>query len=163
MTGPGPILPYGYLPEPVPAANWPDAVLWSGSPGFQRSARAWLFDLAPARCRYETVLHRCTVELARLVRLRLEADVVAMHARLQALESEQEPADGEFVELVDFYRRECDWTVDMLEQVKLVECGLTAGLTDGRTDGNDHFAAHHLSPGGRSWIACLPAPRHATG
>jgi hypothetical protein len=78
-------------PDPVashdftPPARWPGAVQPSDSPGFEQSAKAWLFDLAPARWQYEDVLHKNPVELARMVRLQLEGNIAAMQTGLRAL------------------------------------------------------------------------------
>ncbi|MBV9022721.1 MAG: hypothetical protein JO362_02670 [Streptomycetaceae bacterium] len=157
MTGPDPARPADSLPEPAAAANWPDAVHQPGSPGFERSVKSWLFDLAPPRCRYEDVLHRRTLELARLVRLRLEADTVAMHGGLRALVGDPVRTHGEFfdaTELTDLYRRERDHACDTLEQVKLVERCLT--------EVGDDLPVHRHPPVETDRIAHIP-PQRAPG
>ncbi|WP_377267224.1 hypothetical protein [Peterkaempfera sp. SMS 1(5)a] len=116
--------PCGSLP-PMPSPHWPGAVCPPSSPGFEQSAKVWLFELAPARWWHEELLHRQPVELARMVRLRLEADVMAMHTGLRVVTGAMLPRDpGPAAEL---YSRERDWARGMLAQVKLVEEALKAG------------------------------------
>jgi hypothetical protein len=155
MTGPDPDHTSDPLPPPAPAAHWPGSVQRPGSPGFERSARAWLFDLAPPRFRYDEILHRRTTELARLVRLRLESDIAAMQTGLDALMKQPTNSHGEFADLADLYRRERDWAGEMLEQVKVVEKCLTAYVNKAE--------APSRSPDGPARLARIPAQRRATG
>ncbi|MBV9026193.1 MAG: hypothetical protein JO362_20935 [Streptomycetaceae bacterium] len=157
MASPSPIFPsdpsFGREPDafeaptedtPTSAPHWPGSVQRPGSPGFAQSAGAWLFDLAPPRYRYEEVLHRHPVELAQLVRLRLQADVVAMDAALRTLRERARTMPAEVPYLTDLYTRERDWARAMLEQVALVEQGLK-------------------TVAGPTRIAHIPGPRRATG
>ncbi|WP_199239459.1 hypothetical protein [Streptomyces sp. ICBB 8177] len=130
-------------PAPTPPARWPGAVRLPGSPGFEQSAKAWLFDLAPARWRYEELLHKHPLELARMVRLRLEADIAAMQAGLRGLRGSllgHRPADA-----CDVYAREHAWASAMRDQVELIEEALTSALATARRRPS------------------LPRPRPATG
>ncbi|MGA5702574.1 hypothetical protein [Peterkaempfera bronchialis] len=111
-------------PSPAPSPHWPRAVCPPASAGFEQSAKDWLFELAPARWWHEELLHRQPAELARMVRLRLEADVMAMHAGLRAVTRSmlpRDPAPGLLPQASELYTRERDWARAMLEQVKLVE------------------------------------------
>lgn len=112
---------------PVPSPHWPGSVCPPSSAGFEQSAKAWLFELAPARWWHEELLHRQPVELARMVRLRLEADVMAMQAGLRSVARTVLPRDP--APASELYTRERDWARAMLEQVKMVEEALRAGCT----------------------------------
>ncbi|MBV9023647.1 MAG: hypothetical protein JO362_07600 [Streptomycetaceae bacterium] len=127
-------------PEPDPAAGhsftpptrWPGAVQPPDSPGFEQSAKAWLFDLAPARWQYEDVLHKNPAELARMVRLQLEGDIAAMQTGLRALRDSLMPHKATRGEIgahpgtADVYAREKAWACAMRDQVKLIEEALIA-------------------------------------
>jgi hypothetical protein len=120
-------------PDPVashdfaPPARWPGAVQPPDSPGFEQSAKAWLFDLAPARWQYEDVLHKNLVELARMVRLQLEGNIAAMQTGLRALRdspmSRKTTHGGISAHpgTADVYAREKAWACAMRDQVKLIE------------------------------------------
>jgi hypothetical protein len=157
VASPSPIFPsdpsFGRAPDaselsaedtPTSTPHWPGSVQRPGSPGFAQSAGAWLFDLAPPRYRYEEVLHRHPLELAQLVRLRLQADVVAMDAALRTFRERARMMPVEVPYLIDLYTRERDWARAILEQVAMVEQGLKA-------------------TSGSARIAHIPGPRHATG
>ncbi|MCQ4083081.1 hypothetical protein NGB36_21345 [Streptomyces sp. RB6PN25] len=123
-------------PDPVkghgstPSARWPGAVRPPDSPGFEQSAKAWLFDLAPARWRYEDVLHKNPVELAHMVRLQLEADIAAMQTGLRSLRDSLMPhkatlgGHGAHPDTAAVYAREQAWACAMRDQVKLIEDAL---------------------------------------
>jgi hypothetical protein len=116
-------------------------VRWPGSPDFEESAKAWLFDLLPARFRYEEILHRRPAQLARLARLRLEADIAAMLSGLDAMRDRPRPHDPiETPYLIDLYARERAWACAMLAQVVLVERRLAA-LERGLAGGNSRRSA----------------------
>ncbi|MDQ1013431.1 hypothetical protein QFZ82_007999 [Streptomyces sp. V4I23] len=136
-----------------PNPQWPGAVCPPNTPGFLQSAKAWLFDLAPARWHYEELLHRHPVELARLVRLRLEADIMAMRAALLPHPSPS-AGDAEILEIMEIYRHEREWATGMREQVRQVETAL--GETCGRARGKTAktMATRHTT---------LPSPRPASG
>ncbi|MGW2254708.1 hypothetical protein ACWCXH_31615 [Kitasatospora sp. NPDC001660] len=119
--------PQPRLPRPS-SVRWPGAVRRPGSPGFEQSAKDWLFDLAPARWRGEQVFHRKPLELASMLRLHLDAEVLAMQAGLKALRTAllgapQRAAD-DAAETIDAYVREQAWARAVREQVKLVEDAL---------------------------------------
>ncbi|MFC5890626.1 hypothetical protein ACFP0N_37310 [Kitasatospora aburaviensis] len=94
------------------------------------SAKNWLFDLAPARWRHEEVFHRNPVELACMLRLHLDAEVLAMQAGLKALRTalagRLRRADS--IEIIEAYVREQAWAKGMREQVALVEDALQDAL-----------------------------------
>ncbi|GGO95142.1 hypothetical protein [Wenjunlia tyrosinilytica] len=102
--------------------TWPEGLCRPGSPDFERSAKAWLFDLAPPRWRYEEVLHRHPLELARMVVLFLEVELTSIRARLLATRHSPHPTVRE---VSGVYRRECEWVATTVEQVKLVEAALS--------------------------------------
>jgi hypothetical protein len=108
--------------------NWPGAVPRPTSPEFERSAKAWLFELAPGRWWHEEIFHRDPAELAHMVRLRLEATVAAMQAGLLSGPSPSRfyARPGPLEQKLELYARERDWARAMLEQVRLVEDGLRA-------------------------------------
>jgi hypothetical protein len=145
--------------SPVPASNWPGGVQVPGSPGFERSAKSWLLDLSPPRCRYDEILHRRPAELARLVRSRLESDIVAMNAGLRAVReghaavASRNAADGPC--LTELYTRERDRACELLAQVKLVERYLTQG--------RGSFDPHAPSPSVNSRDDRLPPAHRAAG
>jgi hypothetical protein len=153
-------------PDPVtghdddaPPTRWPGAVRPPDSPGFEDSAKAWLFDLAPVRWRYEDVLHKHPVELARMVRLRLEADIAAMQTGLRAIRdsvmSHKAPhgGQGQHCDTSDVYAREQAWACAMRDQVKLVEEALTTVCRSTRRGRADGVGARRRPP--------LPGPRSA--
>ncbi|MFJ6214913.1 hypothetical protein ACIQGZ_16495 [Streptomyces sp. NPDC092296] len=167
MAHPGP------LPEPTPdhrrpgspqegmppahCPHWPGAVCPPASPGFEQSAKDWLFELAPARWWHEEMLHRYPVELARMVRLRLEADVMAMHAGLRAVTRSvlpRGPVPAPVPQASELYAREREWASAMLEQVKLVEGALRTACA--RTRRRRPSAAGPAHP-------TMPRQRPATG
>ncbi|WP_395298356.1 hypothetical protein ACF9IK_36520 [Kitasatospora hibisci] len=110
--------------------RWPGAVSRPGSTEFEASAKNWLFDLAPARWRHEEVFHRNPVELACMLRLHLDAEVLAMQAGLKALRTalagRLRRADS--IEIIEAYVREQAWAKGMREQVALVEDALHQAL-----------------------------------
>lgn len=57
--------------------GWPEEVHPPGTPGFERTAVAWLFDLVPPDHRAHDVLRRHPVVLARLAREHVAAGVAA--------------------------------------------------------------------------------------
>ncbi|MFF7994307.1 hypothetical protein ACFZDG_31570 [Kitasatospora xanthocidica] len=117
-------------PSPV---RWPGSVRRPGSAEFERSATDWLFDLAPARWRHEQVFHRNPLELACMVRLHLDAEVLAMQAGLKALRMALigAPRRADDTETIAAYIREQAWAKAVREQVGLVEDALhlSAGHT----------------------------------
>ncbi|MGW6916934.1 hypothetical protein ACWGB8_24370 [Kitasatospora sp. NPDC054939] len=118
-------------PTRAPAAErWPGAVRRPGSEGFESSAKDWLFDLAPARWRHEQVFHRNPVELACMLRLYLDAEILAMQAGLKALRTALagRMRRSESVEIIDAYVREQAWARAVREQVALVEDALHLAL-----------------------------------
>ncbi|MEE1827051.1 hypothetical protein [Streptomyces sp. BE20] len=126
------------VPRPRPArsssARWPGAVRRPGSPEFEQSAKDWLLDLAPARWRHEEVFHRNPLELACMLRLYLDAEVLAMQAGLKALRTALigVPRRRDDAETIEAYVREQAWARAVREQVRLIEdalhvaCGSTA-------------------------------------
>ncbi|MGP4002294.1 hypothetical protein [Streptomyces sp. 8N706] len=114
--------------RPDPPERWPGTVGPPTSPGFLQSAKTWLFEFAPPRWRHEETLHRHPVELAHVVSLHLQADIIAMQAGLSEVAQSvlAEPARANPSEITDFYACERDWACAMLEQVKLVEQALRA-------------------------------------
>ncbi|MFF4648423.1 hypothetical protein [Streptomyces sp. NPDC001380] len=159
----------------VSSSHWPGAVCPPTSAGFQQSAKAWLFELAPARWWHEELLHRYPVELARMVRLRLEADVAAMHAGLRTVAGPSAagpvPAAGPAARpeplLVpvqpasELYIREREWARAMLEQVKLVEQALRAACVRPRRRRASAAASPGVAAG--PLRSALPRQRPATG
>ncbi|MQS16879.1 hypothetical protein F7Q99_33005 [Streptomyces kaniharaensis] len=99
-----------------------------GCPGFEQSAKDWLFDLAPARWRHEQVFHRHPLELACMLRLHLDAQVIALQAGLKALRTALlgTPQRADDAETIGAYVREQAWAKAVREQVKLVENALHA-------------------------------------
>ncbi|GAA1905177.1 hypothetical protein [Streptantibioticus ferralitis] len=136
-------------PHERPPANWPGSVRPPGSPGFEQSAKNWLFDLAPARWWHEESLHRHPVELASMVRLWLEADVHAMQTGLRGLTESLSIREA----ASELYTHERDWARAMLEQVKLVEECLRSTLKQARKRPMAHRTKH----------IPLPRPRPAAG
>ncbi|AEW97389.1 hypothetical protein SCATT_50180 [Streptantibioticus cattleyicolor NRRL 8057 = DSM 46488] len=132
-----------------------------GAPGFVQSAKAWLFDLAPARWRYEEALHTHPAELATMIRLHLEAEITAVQTRLRTLRGGA-PADGggtpavtpAVPEACAVYAREHAWACAMLDQVRLIEDALITAC---------RAAAGRRRAGGAPRRAAVPAPRPATG
>ncbi|MGW4892772.1 hypothetical protein ACWEQL_10980 [Kitasatospora sp. NPDC004240] len=107
-------------------ARWPGAVRRPGSPEFEQSAKDWLFDLAPVRWRHEQVFHRNPLELACMLRLHLDAEVLAMQAGLKAVRTALlgAPRRPDDAETIDAYVREQAWAKAVREQVRLVEDAL---------------------------------------
>jgi hypothetical protein len=142
--------------------RWPGAVCPPASADFEQSAKAWLFELAPARWWHEEILHRYPVELARMVRLRLEGDIMAMQAGLRAASRNvlgHEPARaGGAPQASELYMRESEWARAMLEQVKLVEEALRGACTRARR-GRPTAAASS----GRETRSAMQRQRPATG
>ncbi len=139
---------------PAGPARWPGAVSPPDSPGFEQSAKAWLFDLAPARWRYEEVLHKHPVELASMIRMQLEAELAAVQARLRTLHASlfaDKPRPAEALDTSGVYVREQMWASAMLDQVKLIEEALVAACAR---------AKRRRSAAGRPRSA-LPRPRTA--
>ncbi|GAA4882953.1 hypothetical protein [Kitasatospora terrestris] len=105
-----------------------------GNPRFEQSAKDWLFDLAPTRWRHEQIFHRNPLELARALRLFLDADVLAMQAGLSALSSSPAGArhhrDDDTA--IGVCIREQSWAAAVREQVRLVQEALLAVRTGGR-------------------------------
>ncbi|MFJ2579417.1 hypothetical protein [Kitasatospora aureofaciens] len=97
------------------------------------SAKDRLFDLAPARWRHEQVFHRNPLALACMVRLRLDAEILAMQAGLKAFRTALlgAPQRANDSETIDAYIREQVWAEAVREQVRLVEDALH--LAGGRT------------------------------
>ncbi|MFC5799047.1 hypothetical protein [Streptomyces formicae] len=60
--------------------GWPGCVAPPGSADFLRSAKAWLFSLAPGQWHFEPALHRFPQLLARMVRSHLEASIAGTAA-----------------------------------------------------------------------------------
>ncbi|MEY9966807.1 hypothetical protein ABIA33_004872 [Streptacidiphilus sp. MAP12-16] len=138
-------------------AKWPGAVLRPTSREFEQSAKAWLFELAPARWRYEEVFHHDPAELAHMVRLRLEATASTMQASLRTAPgiARSYVRAGPLEQKLELYAREREWARAMLEQVRLVEDGLRA-LYDRR-------ARKAAQRGGRPRPIPTPRTRPATG
>ena len=106
------------------------------------------------------MLHRYPVELARMVRLRLEADVMAMHAGLRAVTRSvlpREPASAQAPQTSELYTREREWARAMLEQVKLVEDALRTAC--GRARRRRAAVTSHSGP----TRTAMPRQRPATG
>jgi hypothetical protein len=97
-------------------------VLSPGAPGFEKSAKSWLFGLCPPRWQVEQLFHRRPDELARMVRLHLEAELATAQGVLRRLRSPRMPLDCQ--ELLDIYQRERDWVAAMRDQVCEVEAAL---------------------------------------
>ncbi|MFD0279436.1 hypothetical protein ACFVHB_36850 [Kitasatospora sp. NPDC127111] len=126
----------GPRPRPAgrPSVRWPGAVRRPGAADFEQSAKDWLFDLAPARWRHEQVFHRNPLELASMLRLHLDTQVVALQAGLKALRTALvgAPRRPDDAETIDAYLREQAWARAVRDQVRLVEdalhlaCGPTA-------------------------------------
>ncbi|MFD9123227.1 hypothetical protein [Kitasatospora sp. NPDC059571] len=102
--------------------QWPGGVARPETPGFERSAKAWLFDLGPARWQCEGVFHRRPDELARMVRLHIESELATAQAALRRIRARRTSLDAQ--ELLDIYQRESDWAVAMRDQVCEVETAL---------------------------------------
>jgi hypothetical protein len=154
---------------PSHCAHWPGAVCPPASPGFEQSAKAWLFELAPARWWHEETLHRFPVELARMVRLRLEADVVAMHSGLRAASRAvrtRETSRVESPQVPELYLREREWASAMLEQVRLVEDALRGACGRARrrpSSGSRSSTARAESRRDAASRSAMPRQRPATG
>ncbi|MFJ2865559.1 hypothetical protein [Kitasatospora sp. NPDC087314] len=122
-------------PRPVRPSSirWPGSVHRPGSAEFERSATDWLFDLAPARWRHEQVFHRNPLELACMVRLHLDAEILVMQAGLKALRTALlgAPRRADDTETIEAYIREQAWAKAVRGQVRLVEDALH--LSAGRT------------------------------
>ncbi|MEU4114880.1 hypothetical protein AB0F71_10345 [Kitasatospora sp. NPDC028055] len=106
-----------------PSIRWPGSVRRPGTREFERSATDWLFDLAPARWRHEQVFHRNPLHLAHLVRLHLDAEILAVQAGLRALRTALlgAPRRADDTETIEAYLREQTWAKAVREQVGLVE------------------------------------------
>lgn len=63
--------------EAVAPPGWPAEVRPPGSPEWERSAVAWLYDLCPPEYRRHALLRRHPLLLARLARQQVEASVEA--------------------------------------------------------------------------------------
>ncbi|MEV8096740.1 hypothetical protein [Kitasatospora sp. NPDC085879] len=101
---------------------WPGSVAHPDTPGFERSAKAWLFDLGPARWQCEGVFHRRPDELARMVRLYIESELATAQTALHRIRLlRTSPDNGE---LLDFCQRESNWATAMRDQVREVEAAL---------------------------------------
>ncbi len=140
----------------TPCVRWPGALPPPGSPGFEQSAKAWLFEMSPARWWYEETFHRYPVELARMVRLRLEADIMAMQTALRTLAGGvpgRDPSCPEAAQASEFYTREREWARSMLEHVKMVEAALRAAVAARSGRRRSGAAA------GRTARVPLPRPR----
>ncbi|MFJ2008704.1 hypothetical protein [Streptomyces chartreusis] len=91
---------------------------------FEQSARAWLFDLAPARWRYEESLHRYPAELAALVKELIKAHifVAKKHHHLVTNRAKEELGDWDAAqEVLDVCLREKRWAETLLRQVGAIE------------------------------------------
>jgi hypothetical protein len=130
-----------------------------GSPEFEQSAKAWLFEMSPARWWHEETLHRYPAELARMVRLRLEADIVAMQSALRAVTQTVAGGDTsrpEITQVLDLYAREREWARTMREHVKMVEGALRAHVAN---RANRAKRRRTGAADGRSGRLSLPRPR----
>lgn len=102
------------------AVHWPGAVSHPDREDFERSAKAWLFDLAPARWRYEEALHCSPLDLALMVKEYLMAWVrAAAEYRHAVAKRDDDPALAR--QIADVCLRERDWAQSMHGQVVLVE------------------------------------------
>jgi hypothetical protein len=72
----------------VTPAGWPSEVRPPGTPGWERSAVAWLLDLAPADYRGYAVLTSNPVALARVVGHHVEAQRVGARAAVKGARRE---------------------------------------------------------------------------
>ncbi len=101
---------------------WPGSVLRPDVLGFEQSAKAWLFDICPARWQSEQLFQRRPDELARLVRFHLEAQLGTIQAALRRTRGSRTSPDVQ--ELLEVYQRESDWVVAMRDRVCAVESAL---------------------------------------
>lgn len=103
--------------------HWPGVVSPPESADFERSAKIWLFDLAPARWRYEESLHLHPAELAKLVTEYLRSHAAAMvRYRRKMGDLGQEGGGSDLVQqIVDMCLRECERSEALQRQVELVQ------------------------------------------
>ncbi|MBB3085445.1 hypothetical protein [Geodermatophilus sabuli] len=88
--------------------GWPDAVPPPGSPDWEQSAVAWLFDLVPPDYRAHEVLRRYPVLLARFARDHVRAGLEAARAGWRTVRVEladELPADA-MTAAITAYERE---------------------------------------------------------
>ncbi|PBC69623.1 hypothetical protein BX265_6955 [Streptomyces sp. TLI_235] len=102
--------------------SWPGSVARPDSPDFERSAKAWLFELGPARWRCEGLFHRRPDELARVVRLHIESELATFRVALRRVRGLGKSYDIQ--ELFEFYQQESAWAAAMSGQVWEVETAL---------------------------------------
>jgi hypothetical protein len=100
--------------------RWPGTVSHPDKADFERSAKSWLFDLAPARWRYEEVLHCHPIDLALMVKEYLKARALAAgEHRCRAVTRDDDRVLAQ--QIAEVCLRERDWAQAMLGQVVLVE------------------------------------------
>lgn len=76
------------MSAPVVPPGWPEEVRPPGTPDFERSASAWLFDLCPPDYRAHEVLRRHPVVLARFAAWHVEAAVAAARTGLGSVRTQ---------------------------------------------------------------------------
>jgi hypothetical protein len=110
---------------PVPP-EWPEQVRPPGTPEWERTAVAWLFDQCPPDYRAYDVLRRHPAVLARFAATQLDAAVEAARAGFRTARAEFKDLVGpETVEAVlAAYEREGHRLVRVRRQVDLVERAL---------------------------------------
>jgi hypothetical protein len=105
--------------------SWPGAVSPPGHVDFERSAKRWLLDLAPARWHFEEVLHRCPADLALLVMEYLGSQVLAMMKHRYRMIKLQDGPNGETArQVADVCLRERQRAEALQRQVAVVEKAL---------------------------------------
>jgi hypothetical protein len=118
----------GNTPRDTAVPRWPGTVSPPGYGDFERSAKMWLFELAPSRWRYEEILHRCPAGLALLVKELLTAQALAMReGQITAAARGGGPEQAQIIS--EICLRESYWAEAMLGQVSLVEEELRARNT----------------------------------
>ena len=114
------------MSRPVVPAGWPEGVRPPGTPDWERTAVAWLFDLCPPDYRAHEVLRRHPVVLARFAAHHVQAGIEAARRGLGTARDElREVADPQTVAAaVSAYEREGARLVVTSRAVGLVEDAL---------------------------------------
>lgn len=106
--------------------GWPAAVRPPGTPGWEKSAAAWMFDLCPPDYRAHEVLRRHPVVLARMAHHHVQAGIAAARTGLST--ARQDLSDvvdvGTVEAAVAAYEREGARLMALARSLDLVEQAL---------------------------------------